>query len=105
VPILITKDGLDLPEISLNFIFMRNVTHHIPNRVKYFRNLKNFLKPVGKIIIIEYKKSKFFTFRGVFGHYVPKEIIAREMKDAGYLLEKEYDFLPEQHFTIYSKQS
>jgi len=104
VPILTTEDRLDLPEKSLDFIFMRNVTHHIPNRVKYFKNLKKFLKPDGRIIIIEYKKGKFFTFRGIFGHDVPKEIITQEMEEAGYLLEKEFDFLPEQHFTIYSKQ-
>ena len=103
---LVSEDRLDLPEKSLDFVFMRNVTHHIPNRVKYFRNLKKFLKPDGKIIIIEYKKGKFFTFRGIFGHDVPKEIIIREMEEAGYLLENEFDFLPEQHFTIYStKQS
>ena len=98
------EDKLVLPEKSLDFIFMRNVTHHIPNRVKYFINLKDFLKPDGKVIIIEYKKGKFFTFRGIFGHYVPKKIIIREMEEAGYLLEREFDFLPEQHFTIYSKQ-
>ena len=100
---LASEDGLGLPEKSLDFIFMRNVSHHIPNRVKYFRNLKDFLKPDGRIIIIEYKKGKFFTFRGIFGHNVPKEIITREMGEAGYLLQKEFDFLPEQHFTIYSK--
>lgn len=83
---------------------MRNVTHHIPNRVEYFKNLKMFLKSDGKIIIIEYKKGKSFTFRGIFGHDVPKEIITREMEEAGYLLEREFDFLPEQHFTIYSKR-
>jgi len=104
IPTLVSEDRLDLPEKSLDFVFMRNVTHHIPNRVKYFRNLKDFLKPDGKIIIIEYKKGKFFTFRGIFGHDIPKEIITREMEEAGYLLEKEFDFLPEQHFTIYSKQ-
>ena len=104
VPILTTENRLDLPEQSLDFIFMRNVTHHIPNQVKYFKNLKNFLKPDGRIVIIEYKKGKFFTFRGIFGHDVPKEIITQEMEEAGYLLEKEFDFLPEQHFTIYSKQ-
>ena len=105
IPTLASEDRLDLPEKSLDFIFMRNVTHHIPNRIKYFRNLKDFLKPDGKIIIIEYKKGKFFTFRGIFGHDVPKEIITREMEEAGYLLKNEFDFLPEQHFTIYSKQS
>ena len=30
-----------------------------------------------------------------------KEAIVQEMKEAGYILEKEFDFLPEQHFTIY----
>ena len=104
ITILTKEDRLDLPEKSLDFIFMRNITHHIPNRVKYFRNLEDFLKSDGKIIIIEYKKGKFFTFRGIFGHDVPKEIITREMEEAGYLLENEFDFLPEHHFTIYSKQ-
>jgi len=98
---LATEDRLDLPEKSLDFIFMRNITHHISNRVKYFENLKKFLKPDGKIIIIEYKPSKSFSFRGLFGHHVAKETVIREMKEAGYLLEKEFDFLPEQHFTIY----
>ena len=98
---VLIKDKLDLPEESLDFIFMRNVTHHIPDRVKYFKDVKKFLKPHGKIIIIEYRKGKPFTFRGMFGHYIPKKTIMQEMKEAGYKLEKEFDFLPEQHFTIY----
>jgi len=101
---ILIKDKLNLPEKELDFIFMRNVTHHIPNRVKYFKNLKKFLKPRGKIIIIDYKKGKTFTFRGIFGHYIPKETIKQEMNESGYVLEKEFDFLPEQHFTIYLKQ-
>ena len=100
---VLAKGGkLNLPEQSLDFIFMRNITHHIPNRIEYFKNLKGFLKFDGRIVITEYKKGKLFTFRGMFGHYVPKEIIIQEMKDAGCSLEKEFDFLPEQHFTICS---
>lgn len=106
IPVLAKEETLNLPEKSLDFIFMRNVTHHVPKRVEYFKNLKEFLKPDGRIIIIEYKRGKFFTFRGIFGHDVPKETIIWEMKESGYLLEREFDFLPEQHFTIYStKQS
>jgi len=30
--------------------------------------------------------------------------IVQEMEKAGYVLEKEFDFLPEQHFTIYLNQ-
>jgi len=102
IPTLVSGDKLDLPEKSLDLIFMRNVTHHIPNRVEYFKSLKRFLKPDGRIAIIEYKKGKTSTFHGLFGHYVPKETIIQEMKEAGYLLEKEFNFLPEQHFTIYT---
>ena len=104
ITILAIEDRLDLPEKSLDFIFMRNITHHIPNRVEYFENLKNLLKPDGRIIVIEYKPCISFSFRGIFGHYVPKERIIQEMEEVGYLLEKEFDFLPEQHFTIYSRQ-
>ena len=101
VVMILVKDKLELPKESLDFVFMRNVTHHISNRVSYFKELKKFLKPHGKVVIIEYKKGKPFTFRGLFGHYVPKETIVQEMNEAGYVLEKEFDFLPEQHFTIY----
>jgi len=101
---VLAKDKLELPKESLDLVFMRNVTHHISNRISYFNDLKKFLKPYGKVIIIEYKKGKPFTFRGIFGHYVSKEAIVQEMEEAGYILEKEFDFLPEQHFTIYLNQ-
>ena len=100
---LLAEDELDLPEESLNFIFMRNVTHHLVERTTYFTRLRKYLKPDGKIIIIEYKPSKSFSFRGIFKHHVAKETIIQEMKQAGYKLEEEFDFLPEQHFTIHSK--
>jgi len=102
---VLVKNELDLPESNLDFVFMRNVTHHLSDRVKYFKHLKRFLKAEGKIVIIEYKKGNFFSFRGLFRHYVPKKTIISEMKEAGYVLEEEFDFLPEQHFTIYTKQS
>jgi len=98
---VLVKDKLELPEESLDFVFMRNVTHHISNRVGYFKDLKKFLKPYGKVVVIEYKKGKPFTFRGMFGHCVSEEAIVQEMEGAGYVLGGKFDFLPEQHFAIY----
>ena len=60
------------------------------------------MKPDGKIVIIEYKRGGLFSFHRIFGHYVPKEIIVKEMEEAGYQLTNDYDFLPEQSFTIFS---
>ncbi|MFB0563793.1 MAG: class I SAM-dependent methyltransferase [Candidatus Lokiarchaeia archaeon] len=99
--ILTTEDELNLPEKSLDLIFMRNVSHHLKNRVEYYGNLKRFLKSKGRIVIIEYKGGGRFSFRGMFGHYVSKEIILQEMVEAGYQLQKDFDFLPEQSFTIF----
>lgn len=102
--ILATEDKLILPEKTLDLVFVRNVYHHLQNRVEYFRNLTGLLKPEGKIAIIEYKRGKLFSFRRIFGHYIPQEIIMKEMEKAGYRLEKKFDFLPEQSFSIFSRK-
>jgi len=99
--VLATENGLTLPE-NVDLVFMRNVCHHIPNRPEYFRKLKDFLKPGGRIATVEYRNAKHLSFRGMFGHYVPKETIIKEMDEAGYQLQKDLDFLPEQTFTIFS---
>jgi ubiquinone/menaquinone biosynthesis C-methylase UbiE len=101
--ILATEDNPTLPEQSIDLIFMRNVCHHLINRVEYFKRLKGALKQDGRIAIIEYKADGgLFSFHRKFGHYVPKEIIIAEMKEAGYRLEKDLGFLPEQSFTVFS---
>lgn len=99
--ILATENKLTLPK-KVDLVFMRNVCHHIPNRVKYFTKLKEILKPNGRIAIVEYKSARHFSFRGMFGHYVPREIIIEEMTRAGYQLEEKLNFLNEQSFTIFS---
>jgi len=99
--VLATEDGMTLPE-SVDLIFMRNVCHHISNRVEYFTKLKEKLKPEGRIAIIEYKRGGGFSFHRMFGHFVPKEIIVAEMNKAGYRLKEDFDFLPEQSFIIFS---
>jgi SAM-dependent methyltransferase len=56
---------------GIDLIFMRNVCYHLRNRVEYFRKLGRFLKPYGKVAIIE--RSKPLTLHSIFGHYVPIE--------------------------------
>jgi len=99
--VLAVEDKLILPEKSLDIIFLRNVYHHLPNRVEYFKNLKEFLKPGGKIVVIEYKRGGPFSFQRMFGHHVLKEEIVKEMEDAGYQLKNDFDFLPKQSFTVF----
>jgi len=97
--IQVSEEKLDLPEKSLDLIFMRNVCHHLRDRVEYFRKLGHFLKPYGKVAIIE--RSKPLTLHGIFGHYVPRETIIKEMEEAGFIVKQEFDFLPNQSFIIF----
>ena len=101
VTVLAEKDNPTLLGNNLNLIFMRNVCHHLANRAEYFKEMKNALKPEGRIAIIEYRRVNGFSFHRLFGHYVPKEKIIKEMEQAGYQLEKDLDFLPEQSFTVF----
>ena len=57
----------------------------------------------GRFVVIEYNKGKPIGFRRLFGHYVPKEVIIEEMDEVGFDLENDFDFLPEQHFCIFSR--
>ena len=102
--VLVTEDNLALPERSLDLIFMRNICHHLQNRAKYFRELRSLLTPHGRIAIIEYSHPRRLSFRGIFGHYVPKETLLKEMREAGYTSQKTLDFLPEQSFMIFSPE-
>ena len=100
--ILATENDLDLPERSLDLVFIRNVYHHLSNRVKYFRNLSGALKSEGEVVIIDYTGSGFFSFHRLSGHYTSKETIVGEMEKAGYELVQEYDILPKQYFLVFT---
>ena len=93
------ESGLILPE-KVDILFLRNVFHHLPQQDKYFRNIKQFIKKDGKIVIIDHKK-KGFNFVGLFGHYTPEEVIIDKMEKAGFSVYKKFGFLPNQSFTVF----
>jgi len=101
--LLVKGEALPLEPASVDLFFMRNVTHHLSDRVTYFLRLKPLLKEGGRVAIIEYLPTRRINFHGMFGHFVPKETLVGEMRRAGYHFEKELGFLPSQSFTIYSK--
>ena len=103
--ILATGDELNLPETVLDLAFARNVFHHLPDPEKYFRNLKKFLNPTGKVAIIEHRPKSGLSFVGIFKHYTPLETITREMEEAGYFLASSFDFLPGQSFSLFEARN
>jgi arsenite methyltransferase len=99
--VLAADDGIDLPEANLDLIFARNVFHHLTEPGRYFHNLKRFLKPSGRVAIIDHRPKGGFSFVSLFRHHTPKETILQEMEKAGYFLAESFDFLPEQTFNLF----
>jgi arsenite methyltransferase len=90
-----------LPSAGLDLLFARNVFHHLEQPARTFGELKKYLKPDGKVVIIEHKR-KGCGFVALFGHHTSSETIVREMEKAGYTQEASPDFLPEQTFTVFA---
>ena len=91
-----------IPGGGVDLIFISNTYHHITERrIEYFDNARRYLKPGGRIAIIDYKKEGFV--RRVFGHAMERDVIVSEMESAGYRLESDHDFLPKQYFLVFSR--
>jgi ubiquinone/menaquinone biosynthesis C-methylase UbiE len=99
--VLIPEKTPPQAERKIDLVFMRNVCHHLPDRVEYFKKLRIVLNPEGRVAILEYTASVGLSFHKVFGHFVAKEDLIAEMNQAGYQVDREETFLPEQSFTIF----
>ena len=89
-----------LPLSGIDLIFTSNTYHHIDNRVSYLTNLRKYLRPNGRIAIIEFDRRGWLD--GLWQHYTPSEFIKREMEQAGYRLQNEFNFLDRQSFLIFA---
>ncbi len=98
--VLAKYDDPLLPE-SVDLIFTCNVYHHIEGRVEYFASAARYLRPGGRIAIVDFD-GRHWT--AILGHTTPVEVVKKEMQEAGYRLERELDFLDRQAFLVYSRR-
>lgn len=91
-------DGPNLP-VPVDTILIVDTYHHIPSRVGYFTRLKASLKPGGALAIIDFRKDAPSGPPAEF-RFTPDQISA-ELKQAGFTLVKQHDFLPRQMFLVY----
>lgn len=99
-PILAKPDDPFLPKTDIDLIFTSNTYHHIDKRIAYFANLRKYLRPDGRVAIIDFDRRSWLA--GLFRHYTPSEFIKPEMEQAGYSLQQELGFLDRQSFLIFT---
>nr|MBA3612969.1 class I SAM-dependent methyltransferase [Nitrospirales bacterium] len=95
-----TESDPRLPEGHIDLIFICNTVHTLQNRLAYFRNVARYLRPNGRIAIIDYTPT---GFAWLFGHKTSKERIQKEMEEAGYRLSANFSYLSKQHFQIFHR--
>ncbi len=100
--ILAKPDDPLLPPPGVDLLFITNTYHHLDNRRAYFAKASKYLRGGGRVAIIEFSDNSWFaTFNS---HHTSKDTIKKEMSEAGYKLEREFDFLPKQNFLVFAKK-
>jgi len=98
VAVQAAADTPNLPE-PVDVVLIVDTYHHIGDREIYFRKLTKWLKPGGRVAIIDFKPDspegppREFRF--------PVERFRTEMSKAGYRLAARNEFLPRQNFLIF----
>jgi ubiquinone/menaquinone biosynthesis C-methylase UbiE len=101
--ILAKYDDPLLPEGGVDLIFTCNTYHHLENRTDYFASAARYLRPGGRVAVIDLNGNSWF--HKFFGHWTAKEASRSEMEAAGYSLTNDFTFLSRQNFQIFQKNS
>lgn len=99
------EDGCPLPKESCDLIFMRNVFHYLTNSVSYFRNIRESLKPGGRIAIVEWLPNMKGNYVSCAGYCTSEKEIRGRLCKAGFAQLKSFDFLNGQSFNIFKKDA
>jgi SAM-dependent methyltransferase len=99
VAVQANAERANLPE-PVDVVLIVDTYHHIPNRPVYFRELRKSMKPAGRLAIVDFRKG---APSGPPEHFrfTPEQITA-ELKQGGFRLQAQHDFLPRQLFLIYT---
>jgi cyclopropane fatty-acyl-phospholipid synthase-like methyltransferase len=96
VPVPARSHDPDLPE-PVDLVVLVNAFHHIPEPATYFRTLAGYLRPGGRVAVIESVPRWF-----LFGHATAPDQIRSVLADAGYVPAGSHDFLPRQSFQLFT---
>ena len=84
---------------KVHLVLMVDVFHHISNRDQYFKKLKDYLKPGGRLALIDFTEAS--PMGPPPAERVSPARVKSELMQAGYELAAEHTFLPNQFFLIF----
>ena len=93
----------NLPVRNVDTAFFHDVLHHVEDRAGYLKALAGYLKPSGRIVVIDYEK-------GQGGHQTQPELqVTREqldamMANAGFKLTEDVKLFTDKYFLVYTRR-
>src|SRR5713101_3542764 len=97
------EDDPMLPDKSVDLAFFCDTTHHIANRVNFYRKLSRGLKEHGRMAIVDYPPDSPQHPHNP-EQLVPRSQLISEAEEAGFKLVKDFSFLPRQYFLVFEKK-
>jgi arsenite methyltransferase len=92
-----------LPASNVDVAFINDVLHHIEDRGVYLKNLGRYLKPSGRIAVIDFHPEQG-GHRNQPELQVSKEAAAALMADAGFKPVEEVPLFTDKYFVIYARR-
>lgn len=102
-PILGTEKSVNLPAASTDLMLLVDVYHEFSFPYEMARSMYAALKPTGKLVLVEFRtEDASVPIKAV--HKMSEAQAVKEMKAAGFRLEKNIGNLPWQHCMVFVKE-
>ena len=92
-----------LPAKNIDMVFFHDVLHHVEDRAAYLKSLGPYLKPTGRVVIIDYEIGQ-----GPHGKQpelqVTREQLAAWMTAAGFRQSDDVKLFSDRYFLVFSKR-
>lgn len=107
ISIIVSKeDDPMLPDDSVDLVFLCDTTHHIRERVSFYRKLIRAVRKGGRMAIIDFPPEA--NTKGFCPHprdeLLSPEQVIREAEQAGFALIERFAFLPRQYFLLFERR-
>jgi ubiquinone/menaquinone biosynthesis C-methylase UbiE len=102
VPVLASPAEARLPVGLVDLILVVDTYHHFDDRRTYLRALRRFLRPSGRVAIVDWQKREL-PVGPAMDHKLPREQVLEEMRASGYRLAAEHTMLPYQYFLVFAQ--
>ena len=100
--VLGAEDNPQLPPESIDLAFMVDAYHEFAYPREMMEGIVEALKPGGRVVLLEYRKENPMIMIKPL-HKMTQKQVKKELKAVGLKWDKTKQFLPEQHFLVFSK--